>query len=154
MSEKLKGGLFGMRKENNLFQHMVEEFKKTIFDMLQKCRCLYNYRDWNGLDNFLMYQPEDYELIGCVNDENFLLDSDFFYKAFKHDWNERQGSVTTIPDEESFYTMLYRTGDIISYGTNSDKPLCTISMGGNRKKQYFCICKDSVGYSNSMLNWL
>ena len=143
-----------MRKENDLSQDMIEGFKRTIFDMVQQCRCLYNYQDWNGLDNFLMYQPEDYKLIGCVDGENFLLDSDVIYKTFQHCWNEAQGGISAIPDEENFYTLLYNAGIIIPYGTNLDKPLCTILMSGSKKRQYFCICKDSVGYSDSMLNWI
>ncbi len=58
-------------------------------------------------------------------------------------------------DKSLFYELLYKAKVTCSCTFYSRKPLHTIrSMGGIKKKKYFCIAKDSVGYSNSMLNWL
>ena len=97
----------------------------------------------------------DWVQIGCVESGNFILDSDFIYTHFESYWKKEGGSVRDLFDKSLFYELLYKAKVTCSCTFYSRKPLHTIrSMGGIKKKKYFCIAKDSVGYSNSMLNWL
>ena len=157
MSEKLKGGLFGMRKKEQLSENVIKGFRKFIVETVQRCRCINNYADKHGFDDFLMYDLTDVDWvqIGCVESGNFILDSDFIYTHFESYWKKEGGSVRDLFDKSLFYELLYKAKVTCSCTFYSRKPLHTIrSMGGIKKKKYFCIAKDSVGYSNSMLNWL
>lgn len=145
-----------MRKESNLSQEVIEDFLKFVHETVQQCRCIYNYADKHGFDNFLIYNLSDVGVvqIGCVEGGNFLLDCEFVYKHFVSYWNENCGNVSVIPAKSLFYKLLYQAKIICSYSVYFRRPLHTIRMGGSEKRQYFCIGKDSVGYTDSMLNWL
>lgn len=145
-----------MRKEEWLSEDVIEGFKKFIAETVRRCRCIYNYADKYGFDDFLIYELTDVDWvqIGCVEGGNFLLDSDFIYEHFESYWKKEGGSVCDLFDKSLFYELLYKARVTCSCTVYSRKPLYTIRMGDIKKKKYFCIAKDSVGYSNSMLNWL
>lgn len=156
MNEKLKGGLFDMRKEDDLAEEVIEKFLEFIVETIQRCLCIYNCDDRHGFDKFLIYELTDIDTvqIGCVEGGNFLLDSDFIYKHFLGYCRKERNRAFRIPEKSLFYQLLYRKEIICSYSVYFRRPLHMLRMGDGGKKQYFCIGKDSVGYTNSMLRGL
>ena len=147
-----------MSKTKLLSMDIVDGFKTAISDTIEKCRCIYDYSENNGFDNFLLYQGKDkgYELIGCVEGGNFLLDSNFMYKRFLDYWKGLHGRLAAVPDKAELYACLCRTKHIIPYGVHFRRPLHSFRLEGSKSKrsEYFCISKESIGYTDAMLNWL
>lgn len=147
-----------MSKTKHLPRDMADGFKTAVSDTIAKCRCIYDYSENNGFDNFLLYQGKDkgFELIGCVEGGNFLLDSTFMYQRFTNYWKRLHGRLSAIPSKSEFYAALCRTKSIIPYGVHFRRPLHSFRMenGKSRRREYFCISKESVGYTDAMLNWL
>lgn len=146
--------------------YVVEEFKKFLAETIQKCRCIYNYADDNGYDNFLMYQEKedpygDSECIGCIEGGNLLLDSTFIYRRFWKRWDSLYGKQALLPKKSKFYACLHDVGQIHLYGVNSRKQLHSIRLGlresdpAVRSRKYFCISREEVGCSaHDKIRWL
>lgn len=146
-----------MYQTKYLPDEIIDGFKNVITQTIQRCRCLYQYPNKKRLDNFLMYPQNDNHcmLIGCMDGGNFLLDSDFIYLQFQDYWKSANEKASAVPNQKAFFECLYHTKDIIPYGLHFRRPLYNIRMEDNSKhKKYFCIAKESIGYTNDMINWL
>ncbi len=137
---------------------MIELFFGIIRDTLKRCAGIRNYDYYKWGTECIWFNTYDDEsiLIGCLEKGNFILDSEFIYKRFRS-YLKKQNEIALLRDISSsfeFFKALYSQG-ILCNGIFWKRPLYYLSMEHDtwKRKSYFVIPADSIGYKESMINW-
>lgn len=137
---------------------MEKVFKIVIRDTLKKCMGVYNCSE-DEFDDFLLFNTYDkeYVTIGCVDEDNLVLESHFIYKrldTYWDKWKKAHKDAPSLPKESDFYTALY-CYNVLPYGIFFQEPQYQFPLGDDKKlRWYFFIPKKYVGYKSSMVRWV
>lgn len=154
LSDKINRKRNNTKKEVAISEEMEEQFIKVICDTLKKCICVYKPRE--NFKNFLLFNAYDkeYMTIGCIDGDNYLLDSNFIYKRLYLLWEQSHKGVGILPKLSDFFGGLYDR-DMLTQGHFFDKPLYKFLIGDDGvEREYFFIPKSYVGYDDSIIKYV
>ncbi len=143
---------------DEISSEMAERFREIIRKTIKNCMEIYNMPFSENGGDYLLFKTYDDEtiLIGCLDGDNLILDSEFMYKRFCVYWRKLKKldqNAEQIPNYFQFYESLYSQG-ILCRGIFWKKALYHFSIErGERPKVYFVISQKSVGYKETMVEW-